>query len=119
MKKINVRVGDNINVDVCQPKFGKYPIGRFNGMVCKLILPETIKRLEYGCTVDATVMVTYEKYLTVLVNEVIVSAAANHVATENKLNELKSMFTKPIKHEKVKRSYPCLSKVELNQQSNL
>ena len=97
MKKINVHVGDDINVDVCQPKFGRYPIGRYQGMICKLALPDSIKRLEYGCTILGKVLLINEKYLTVLVLEVIVSAAANAVLTANKMDALKEMYARPKK----------------------
>ena len=118
MKKINVRVGQDINVDVVAPKFGKFPIGRYQGMICKLTLPDTIKRLEYGCTVLAKVGMVNEKSLSVMVMEVIVSAAANHAATELKLNELKSMYVKPTKHEKPKKNYQFMSSNQLKTLNN-
>ena len=115
MKKINVRVGDDINVDVCQPKFGKYPIGRFKGVICKLTIPDSIKRLEYGCTVLAKVGMVNEKSLSVMVMEVIVSAAANAALTANKLDELKQLYSRPIKVSKtIHKQYPFMSKNELN-----
>ena len=113
MKKINVHVGDDINVDVCQPKFGKFPIGRYHGMICKLTLPDSIHRLEYGCTVLAKVAIVNEKYLTVLVLEVIVSAAANNAVITEKMNQLKDKFVKPVKVEKSKLNFPFLSKNEI------
>ena len=113
MKKINVHVGDNINIDVCQPKFGRYPIGRYQGMICKLTLPDSIKRLEYGCTVLAKVAIVNEKFLVVLVEEVIVSAAANNAVISEKMDQLKNKFIKPVKVEKSKRYFPFLSKNEL------
>jgi len=113
MKKIKVCVGDNINVDVCEPKFGRFPIGRYQGMICKLHLPDSIKRLEYGCTVDAKVIIVNEKHLVVLVEEVIISAAANKAITDNKMSELKQMYSKPEKVAKIKRNYSYKSKAEL------
>ena len=118
MKKINVRVGQDINVDVVAPKFGKFPIGRYQGMICKLTLPDSIKRLEYGCTVLAKVGMVKEKSLSVMVIEVIISAAANHAATESKLSELKAMYVKPTKHVKIKRNYQFMSNNELNSVNN-
>jgi hypothetical protein len=100
MKKIKVCVGDDINVDVCAPKFGKFPIGRYQGMICKLTLPDSIKRLEYGCTVVAKVAIVNEKFLVVLVTEVIVSAAANAFKVKAGMAELATKFTKPIKKTK-------------------
>ncbi len=114
MKKINVCVGDNINVDVCAPKFGRYPIGRYSGMVCKLTLADNIKRLEYGCTVLAKVAIISEKFLVVLVTEVIVSAGANAAFTVTKMNELKGMYARSKKVAKtIHKQYPYLSKNEL------
>ena len=119
MKKINVRVGDDINVDVCQPKFGKYPVGRYQGMICKLTIPDSIKRLEYGCTVLAKVGMVNEKSLSVMVMEVIVSAAANAALTANKMDELKQLYTRPTKVSKtLHKQYPYLSKNELNTKQN-
>lgn len=118
MKKIKVCVGDSINVDVCAPKFGKFPIGRYQGMICKLTLPDSIKRLEYGCTVDAKVAIVNEKFMVVLVNEVIVSSAANAAIVDNKMNALKQMYARPVKTAvKTARTYPCLTKQELNKVS--
>lgn len=115
MKKINVHVGQDINVDVVAPKFGKFPIGRYQGMVCKLTLPDSIKRLEYGCTVLAKVGMVKEKSLSVMVIEVIVSAAANNALTANKMDALKEMYAKPTKVSKtIHKQYPYLSKNELN-----
>ena len=114
MKKVNVSIGDLINVDVCQPKSGRYPIGRFNGIICKLTLPDNIKRLEYGCIVEARVAIIEPKYYSVLVEQVIVSAAANNVTVSNKLLELKEMYDKPKKVvKKVHRNYPYLSSNQL------
>ena len=118
MKKIKVCVGQDINVDVCKPKFGAFPIGRYQGIICKLHLPDSIKRLEYGCTVNAKVLIINEKSLVVLVNEVIISAAANHAATEIKLDQLKQMYVKPEKHIKVKRNYQFLNKNEIKTVTN-
>lgn len=115
MKKINVHVGDDINVDVCQPKFGKFPIGRYQGMICKLTLPDSIKRLEYGCTVLAKVGMVKERSLSVMVIEVIVSAAANKAITANKVVELKEKYAKSAKVSKtIHKQYPYMSKQELN-----
>ena len=36
--KVNVCVGESILVDVCKPKFGRFPVGRFKGMICILNL---------------------------------------------------------------------------------
>jgi len=80
MKKEKVCVGDTIVVDVCQPKFGKFPIGRFSRIICKLTYPDGLKRLEYGCVITATVLVIKDKLLSVLVEEVIKSAAAAYAA---------------------------------------
>ena len=111
MKKIKVCVGQDINVDVCKPKFGAFPIGRYKGIIVKLHLPDSIKRLEYGCTVSAKVLIINEKSLVVLVNEVIVSAAANAAITANKMDALKEMYAKPKKVSKtVHKEYPFLSK---------
>ena len=118
MKKINVHVGQDINVDVVAPKFGRYPVGRYNGIICKLTLPDSIKRLDYGCTVLAKVGMVNEKFLSVMVMEVIVSAASNHAVTELKLNELKSMYVKPTKHEKPKKNYQFMSSNQLKTINN-
>ena len=114
MKKVNVIVGQLINVDVCQPKIGKFPIGRYQGIICKLTLPENIKRLEYGCIVEARVAIVEAKYLSVLVEQIIVSAAANNAIVANKMNALKEMYARPAKVSKnVSKQYPYLCKNEL------
>lgn len=107
MKKENVCIGDLINVDVCQPKRGRFPIGRFNGIICKLTLPDNIKRLEYGCIVEARVAIIEPKYYSVLVEQVIVSAAANEAMCSTKMNALKDMYSKPAKvSKKTAKKYP-------------
>jgi len=119
MKKINVHVGDDINVDVCQPKFGRFPIGRYHGMICKLTLPDSIKRLEYGCTVLAKVGMVNERSLSVMVIEVIVSAASNNALTANKMDELKERYAKPVKvSKKIHKQFPYMSQSELNTVQN-
>lgn len=100
MKKEKVCVGDTIVVDVCQPKFGKFPIGRHNGMICKLTYPDKIKRLEYGCVITATVLVIKDKSLSVLVEEVIKSAAAVNAELSVSISSLATKWGKPSNHTK-------------------
>ena len=85
-KKLNL--GDIISVDVVSPNRGKFPIGRYNGVICKLTLVDGIKYLEYGCTVKARVMVIYKKCLHVLVESVERSAETNQKIIDEKIKEL-------------------------------
>lgn len=99
-----IEVGDIIIVDIVEPKFGKFPIGRaHDGRICKLVLPENIKFLEYGCTVSAYVGIVNTKSLTVEVEEIIRSKSANDVITANKVLELKSTIPTKTKHIKPKK----------------
>ena len=85
-KKLNL--GDIISVDVVSPNRGKFPIGRYNGVICKLTLADGIKYLEYGCTVKARVMVIYKKCLHVLVESIERSAETNQKIIDEKIKEL-------------------------------
>jgi len=100
MKKEKVCVGDTIIVDVCQPKFGKFPVGRFQGIICKLTYPDHIKRLEYGCVIKATVLVIKDRSLVVLVEEVTKSAAAANAELSTSIASLASKWSKPSNHTK-------------------
>ena len=87
----NVEVGQIISVDVFKPEHGTFPIGRYNGIICKLYLPDNIKYLEYGCTVNAFVGVINERSLSVQVIEVTHSAAENSYAASKAINALKQL----------------------------
>jgi len=100
MKKNKIEIGDSIVVDVCMPKFGKFPIGRFQGMICKLTYPDGLKRLEYGCVITATVLVIKDKSLSVLVEEVIKSAAAANAELSVSISSLATKWSKPNNHTK-------------------
>jgi len=104
MKKEKVCVGDTIVVDVCQPKFGRFPIGRHQGMICKLTYPDGLKRLEYGCVITATVLVIKDKSLSVLVEEVIKSAAAVNAELSKSITSLATLWSKPNNHTKKDKS---------------
>ena len=88
-KQETLTIGDTINVDIFEPKFGKYPIGRHEGRICKLHMPQGMKYIEYGCTIEAQVMLIEPKCLTVLVGDVIVSAAENNRRADEAVNALK------------------------------
>lgn len=94
--KVNVCVGESILVDVCKPKFGRFPIGRHRGLICILNLPESIRRLEYGCTVMAKVAIIKERSLVVLVEEVVVSAAKNELDMIHTIDDLKDKYSKKL-----------------------
>jgi len=104
MKKEKVCVGDTIVVDVCQPKFGRFPIGRHQGMICKLTYPDGLKRLEYGCVITATVLVIKDKSLSVLVEEVTKSAAAANAELSVSISSLATLWGKQNNHTKKDKS---------------
>ena len=87
-KNKNLNLGDIISVDVVAPNRGKFPIGRHNGVICKLTLADGIKYLEYGCTVKARVAVIYPKCLHVLVESIERSAETNQKIVDEKIKEL-------------------------------
>lgn len=91
---MNVNVGDLINVDVHKPEHGKFPIGRYNGIICKLFLPDNIKYLEYGCTVSAIVAIKEKRFLSVQVVEVVRSAAYNNSEAEKAIMKLREVSKK-------------------------
>lgn len=91
--KVNVHVGQSILVDVCKPKFGRFPIGRHKGMICILNLPESIRRLEYGCTVMAKIAIVKDRSLVVLVEEIVVSAAKNEFDMIHTIDDLKDKYS--------------------------
>ena len=99
-KKLNL--GDIISVDVVSPNRGKFPVGRYNGVICKLTLVDGIKYLEYGCTVKARVMVIYDKCLHVLVESVERSAETNQKIIDEKIKELFDNQNKAINLRKQK-----------------
>ena len=98
MKKINLNIGDTILVDIVKPNRGKFPIGRYKGMICKLTLSEGIKFLEYGCTVKARVAIINQKSLHILVDSIERSAETNEKIIEKKMEKLKEMTS--IEHVK-------------------
>lgn len=110
------QVGDNINVDIFQPKEGKFPIGRYNGIICKLQLPAGIKFVPYGCTCDCEITEVKEKCFIVNVVEVIKSPEANRFEADQKVNELKAAFEAEKlanKKQRIKKVYPFLTKNEI------
>ena len=99
-KKLNP--GDIISVDVVSPNRGKFPVGRYNGVICKLTLVDGIKYLEYGCTVKARVMVIYDKCLHVIVESIERSAETNQKIIDEKIKELLDNQNKAINLRKQK-----------------
>jgi len=97
----NLEVGQIISVDVFKPNRGSYPIGRYEGIICKLFLPDNIKFLEYGCTVNAIVGVINDRSISVQVIDVCKSAADNAYETEKAMaaltNRIKESKTHSIK----------------------
>lgn len=106
--------GECINVDIFQPKEGKFPIGRYNGIICKLQLAEGIKFVPYGSTCYCEILETKPKCLIVKVLEVIKSPEINRFEAQQKIDELKQKLdsSKVKKEKKQKRNFPFLSKNE-------
>lgn len=102
MKNKKVKLGDIISVDVVAPNRGKFPIGRYNGVICKLNLTDGIKYLEYGCTVKARVAVIYQKCLHVIVEAVERTAETNQKIVDEKIKKLLDNQNKAINLRKQK-----------------
>jgi len=111
-KKVFI-IGQYINVDVFAPRMGSFPIGRCDGIICKLTIPKEVGHIDYGCTVLATVAVIEPKYMRVVVCEVIKSSASNALETSIKLDDLRILNTRPERKVKAVRNFPFLSKLEL------
>jgi hypothetical protein len=105
-------VGANINVEIFEPKKGKFPIGRYEGIICKLQLGENMKYVPYGSICDCVVLEIKPKFFVVKVIEVIVSAEANKLNIEAKMKELKGLSKVQKPHQKKTRNYPFLSNTE-------
>ena len=102
MKKLNIN--DVIEIDICKPNRGKFPIGRYQGKICKLTLGEGLKFVEYGSTVKARVAVINDKSLHVLVEAIVRTAESNENIISKKLELLKeSQKQKPVKHIPTKK----------------
>jgi hypothetical protein len=93
MKKKEIRLNDFIEVDVHKPNYGKFPIGRADdGRICKFILPDDIKFLEYGSTYLCEVMIVENKSLTVYVHDLCRTAHQNQLLADKAIDNLKSMI---------------------------
>lgn len=91
MKKV-IRLNDFIEVDVHKPTRGKFPIGRAeDGRICKFILPEEIKFLEYGSTYLCEVMIVEVKSLTVFVHDLCRTAHQNELLATKAIESLKAV----------------------------
>ena len=103
-KQKTIVVGDLIDVDVVQPTKGKFPIGRYRGIVCKLVLPEYVDYLEYGCTIRAQVNAVKPKLLVVEFERMVRTKQENEDIIASKMDKLKSK--QPVhqtKHKVVKK----------------
>ena len=90
----SISIGDTIDVDVFKPEEGRgtFPIGRWNGIICKLIIPKELGWIEYDCTVRATVAVKENKYIRVVVEQVIRTASTNEAELSLAIKDMKSNF---------------------------
>jgi hypothetical protein len=101
-RKPEVVKGQKINVDVFKGKKGTFPMGKYGSIVCKLFIPKSVGHIDYGCTCLCKVTEVGERSLTVTVEEVVRSTAANNFELQKKL---KSVVAPDQKGEKVKRNY--------------
>ena len=88
-KKIEVKEGDLINVQITKGYKGDFPVGKFGSIFCKLYIPKSAGRIEYDSTCLCKVTEVKEKMLCVTVREVVKSAAANRFELEEKLKSVK------------------------------
>ncbi len=97
-------VGDIITVDVIKPKEGKFPVGIYKGVFCKLQVPKVVGFLEYGCTVEGFVLEAKEKYIVLDVMSVVKSSGANF---KDNLDKILTVANKS-KQERLKVKSPFL-----------
>lgn len=119
MKKVELKsiysVGDHIQVQMIEPKDGKFPIGRTKDdrfVVCKIALG--VKGyFEYNSTWECEVKEVHANKLVIIPLDCLISAAAESFRMKDKISELKDMVSVPkAKKQKVKKNYQYLSKNE-------
>jgi len=107
MKKKEIRLNDFIEVDVHKPTRGKFPIGRAeDGRICKFVLPDEIKFLEYGSTYLCEVMMIENKCLTVYVHDLCRTAHQNELLATAAIEQLKATVDARIKQRKESKHVP-------------
>lgn len=88
-KKIEVKVGDLINVNIAQGHKGSFPIGKYGSIFCKLYIPKAVGKIEYDSTCLCKVTSVTEKILYVTIMEVVRSASYNRFELQKHLQEVK------------------------------
>lgn len=88
--KIDLVVGQKVNVDIYKGKKGAFPIGKYGAIFCKLFIPKSVGHIEYGCTCLVKVTKISERSIESTVLEVVRSAAANNFEMSKKLNSLEA-----------------------------
>ena len=103
MKNNSIQLKDIIEVDIFAPRSGKYPIGRFRGIICKLEIPKSIGHIDYGCSCICMVKDIQPKYMVVEIQGISRSALHNAIDTKLSIDLLKGLNTKPSKFIKPKK----------------
>lgn len=100
MKAKDVKVGELIEIELCSPKKGTFPIGRYSGIICKVYIPKDLGHLSVGTTCLAKVDIVNDTFLNVTIEKVVRTPETNDAIISEKLKILSTKHNKKKNEDK-------------------